>query len=63
MMTRHQMIFTTQNVVKQTYTPIVTPASRNITRGINSRGINTNPNSFFRGLVFPSKAGCSSCGR
>ena len=58
MMTRHQMIFTTQNVVKQTYTPIVTPASRNITRGIN-----TNPNSFFRGLVFPSKAGCSSCGR
>ncbi len=62
-MTRHQMIFTTNNVVKQAYvqnTQVVTPAPRSIARGINS---NPNTNSFFRGLVFPSKAGCGSCGR
>lgn len=61
-MTLHQMIFTTHNVIKQqSYVrniQVVAPAPRSIARGINS-----NPNAFFRGLVFPSKAGCGSCGR
>lgn len=61
-MTLHQMIFTTHNVIKQpSYVrniQVVAPAPRSISRGINSK-----PNSFLRGLVFPSKAGCSTCGR
>ena len=60
-MTRHQMFFTRNNVVRQTNTqniPVVTPAPRSIPRDVNS-----NPGSFLRSLVFPSKAGCGSCGR
>lgn len=60
-MTRHQMIFTTHDAMKQPYVrniPVVTPAPRSISRGVSS-----NPVSFLRGLVFPSKAGCGSCGR
>ena len=60
-MTRHQMFFTRNNIVKQTYTqniPVVTPAPRSITRDVSS-----NPGSFLRSLVFPSKGGCGSCGR
>jgi len=55
------MFFTRNNVVKQTNTqniPVVTPAPRSIPRSVNS-----NPGSFLRSLVFPSKAGCGSCGR
>jgi hypothetical protein len=61
-MTRHQMIFTTHDAMKQSSyvrnIPVVTPAPRSIPRGVSS-----NPGSFLRGLVFPSKAGCGSCGR
>jgi len=60
-MTRHQMIFTTHDVMKQPYMrniPVVAPVSRSIPRSVSS-----NPGSFLRGLVFPSKAGCGSCGR
>ena len=57
---RHQMIFTTTPVIKGpviNYVPVTQPPRA------STRNINTNPNKFFRGLVFPSKAGCGSCGR
>jgi hypothetical protein len=57
---RHQMIFTTTPVIKGpviNYVPITQPPRA------TTRNINTSPNNFFRGLVFPSKAGCGSCGR
>jgi hypothetical protein len=57
---RHQMIFTTTPVIKGpviNYAPVTQPPR------VTTRNINTNPNSFLRGLVFPSKAGCGSCGR
>jgi hypothetical protein len=56
------MIFTTHDAMKQSSyvrnIPVVTPAPRSIPRGVSS-----NPGSFLRGLIFPSKAGCGSCGR
>jgi hypothetical protein len=54
------MIFTTTPVIKG---PVINYAHVTQPPRASTRNINTNPNNFFRGLVFPSKAGCGSCGR